>query len=323
MKNKTNETPWWNRPITGKNSVFEIIGNKNKTEIPAEDIQLHKNYMAEFKTIGTIAKTLNSDKFSSSDFIFFLKIKDFLDRNAGDYIGLKYSADLLEVAIKAKNSFLAVDQAELQYRSLKQQAFYDHVINLLNQDLDKEEFKAKIQEKLEQILPEVKSDQGQEALENYVYHLNILSEDNLGLKLLALFKQYSLADYSILNKVADMMNSLDKDSLTETNLLAELVEKNFDVFEKLSPIIGIKEYKVNHKTFVRLIQYLALKDKHRESYQQFETLILTLQDWKKAYDCTTELRAKYPAQTYKVPPEFEENFPAIDVYRKYEIYLEA
>jgi hypothetical protein len=317
MKNSGEQKPWWNRPI----SLSEIFSGNEKTDIPEADLNLHKSYMGEFKTIGTIAKTLDSDKFNEPDFVFLLKIRDFLVKNAGDYIGLKDSADLLEVAIQAKNSFLAIDQAELQYRSLKQQEFYNYVFNLLGQELDKEEFKTKVQEELNKILPEIKSEKGQEALNNYVYHLDILSESNLGLKLLALFKQYSLADYSILNRVAEILETLEKDSLTNTKLLAELVEKNFDVFQKLSPIIGIKDYKINPKTFVRLLQYLALKDKYKDCYQQFETLILTLQDWKKAYDCTTSLRAQYSSEQYKVPPEFQTEFPALDIYRKYEPYL--
>jgi hypothetical protein len=324
MNNKTEQKSWWNRPLPNPNDVLDFIFSKNnKAEIPEDAMILHKNYMAEFKTIGTIAKTLDSDKFNGADFLFFLKIRGFLVKNSGDYIGLKESADLLEVAIKAKNSFLAIDQAELQYRGLTQQRFYERVITLLNRNLEREEFRKEVKQELETILPDVKSEEGQRALENYQKHLDILSENDLGLKLLSLFKKYNLTDYSILNRVAEIMDSLAKEVLTDSKVLIDLVEKNFDVFEKLAPIIGINKSRVNDKTFVRILQYLALQDRHRDSYKQFESLIITLKDWEKAYSCVKLLRDQYSPEEYQIPDEFKQDFPALDTYRKYQVYLES
>jgi len=320
--NNTDSKTWWQRPLSGPDNIWELVfSNKSKLEIPEDAKQLHKNYMAEFKNIGTMAKTLDSEKFNSADFLFFLKIKGYILKNSGDYIGLKDSADLLELAIKAKNSFLAIDQAELQYRGTSQQKFYNRIVSLLDRQLSKEEFKQQVGIELNNVLPEVRSEEGQQGLKTYEKHLNIVSENDLGLKLLSLFKKYNLDNYSILNRVAEIMDTLAKEILTDSKLLVSLVEKNFDVFEKLAPIIGLNQSRINDKTFVRIIQYLALQDRHRDSYQQFESLILTLKDWEKAYNCVILLRGQYSPEEYQIPEEFKQDFPALDVYRKYQVYL--
>lgn len=323
MNNNTEEKAWWNRPLSGQDSLWDLVfSRQEKLEIPEDALTLHKNYMAEFKNIAVMCRSLDSQKFNGADFLFLLKIRSFLIKNVGDYQGLQNSADLLEVAIKAKNSFLAIDQAELQYRGLSQQKFYERIITLLSRSLEKEEFKTEVKQELKRILPDVKSDEGQEALQNYEKHLELLSENDLGLKLLSLFKQYSLTDYSILNRVVEIMATLEKETLTDSKLLVSLVEKNYEVFEKLAPIIGIQGNKLNQKTFVRIIQYLALKDRHGDSYQQFESLIITLKDWKKAYDCVSLLRGQYAPEEYNLPLDFKQDYPGLDIYRKYENYIE-
>ncbi len=321
MSTDANNKAWWNRPLWGEDNVWELLNQENKLPIPEDAINLHKSYMGEFKTIGAIVKSLDRDKFGTKDFLTLLKIRSYLIRNVGEYQGLKPSMDLLDVAITAKNSFLAIDQTELKYRGLKQQEFYEYIIKALGENLDKDSFKAEVKKELNSVISQVKTEQGQQALQTYFSHLEILAEDELGLKLLALFKKYSLDDYSILNRVSEIINTLEKATLSDLQVVLEPVNKNYEVFEKLAPIIGITAAKVKPQTFALMIQFLALKDRHRDSYKEYEGLVLTLKDWEKAYSCTTTLRAQYSPEEYQIPPEFIEPIPAENIYKKHKPYL--
>jgi hypothetical protein len=322
LKLPPNQQPWWNRPLFGQNSLFDLLITGNKTVIPDDAINLHNTHLADLKNIGAIAKSQDLAKFNSQDFLFFLKIRSYFVKNIGNYEGLKPSADLLEVAIKSKNSFLKIYQTESRYLGVKQQQFYQNVVNLLGQELAQEEFKQKVEEQLELALPEVKTEEGKQALRSYQEQLEILSEHELGLKLLSLFKAYNLSDFSLLNRVSEIMDNLEKASLTDTKILVIPIMKDYEIFEKLAPIIGLPENKVNPKTFANIIQYLALQDRHRDSYREYANLTKTLKNWKKIYDSIILVREQYNPEEYKIPTEFKEELVAEEIYNKYKSYLD-
>ncbi len=317
------QQPWWNKPLFGANSLFNLIFSKySKPEIPEDAITLHKNYMTDLKNVASIIKSLEQEKFNTQDFLLFLKIRSSMIRGIGIYEGLKPSTDLLQVAIKAKNSFLAIDQTELKYRGIKQQEFYQQVINILEQNLSQLEFQNAVKEKLDLSVPEVKTEAGKNALYNYYHHLELLSENDLGLKLLSLFKKYNLADYSILNRVSEIMDSLEKAVIIDAKVLIVPIMKNYEVFEKLGPIIGINENKVDPKVFANILQYLALEDRHKDSYREYAGLVIALKDWKKVYDAIILLREQFSAEEYKLPQEFREELLGEGIYNKYKSYLD-
>jgi len=321
LKIPASEQPWWNRPLLGPHSLLELILKGNKLTIPDEAINLHKTYFTDLKNIAFVAKTQDSEKFNSQDFLFFLKIRSYFLKNEGNYEGLKPSTDLLEVAIKSKNSFLAIDQTELRYRGGKQQEFYENIVNLLNQELSQEDFNKKVQEYLELALTEVKSAEGKEALKNYQKELETLSEHELGLKLLSLFKAYNLSNFSILNRVSEIMETLEKAVLTDTKMLVIPILKNFEVFENLAPIIGLPENKVNPPTFALILQYLALQDKHRDSYREYSNLTKTLINWQTINDAIIMIREQYKPEEYHLSAEFKEPLIGEEIYNKYKPYL--
>lgn len=322
LKLAAHEQPWWNRPLLGPNSIFDFVFTGNKAYVPDEAITLYKTYLGELNSIGAIAKSQDLEKFNSQDFLSFLKIKSYFGKNEGDYEGLKESTDLLDVAIKSKNSFLAIDQTELRYQGRKQQEFYQNVANLLGQELDKENFIIKVQEQLELVLLEIKSEEGKQALQNYQEELKILSEAELGLKLLSLFKAYNLSDFNILIRVSEILDPLEKSVLTDTKELIIPIMKDYQIFEKLAPIIGLPKNKVNPKIFAMILQYIALQDRHRDSYREYANLNRTLKDWKNAYDSLILVREQYNPEEYKIPAEFKEQLVGEEIYNKYKFYLD-
>jgi len=79
---------------------------QRKPEVP-ELVQIVHNQ--EMSAVGVFAKTaesIDSDKFSSQEFLMFVKMKYCLARGIEEYAGLDQSIKLLQGAIEAKNSYL-------------------------------------------------------------------------------------------------------------------------------------------------------------------------------------------------------------------------
>ncbi|MBE9048712.1 hypothetical protein IQ255_30780 [Pleurocapsales cyanobacterium LEGE 10410] len=207
--------------------------------------------------------------------------------------------------------------------SRKQQEFYQYVADNLSDsdDLDKEAFAQKVKQKQTEIIPLITTEEGKGAIDTYVKELNILSKYQLGLKLLALFKQYELQDFSILKTVADVVESLAaKDLLSADNLISPVLE-NYETFEKLGPILGISEAESSPKVYARILQVIGLTNRHGKAYLEFGQLVELLKKWEKPYKTITMVRQEYTADKYRIPPEFKEEIPGISTYQKYAEYL--
>jgi hypothetical protein len=267
---------WWNRPIWGKNSLIEDLFAGGRSPVSEDTLMLHNREKMDAHFFAKTAEAIDSDKFSNQEFVLFIKIKYCIARGIEEYEGLTESVKFLQAAIEAKNSFLTLDQTEIRYRSSKQQEFYKFVEQLIANYRDKEAFRTEVQEKLVEVLPSVKTEEGRIALQAYVKELHGLSEYELGLKLLSLFKTYQLADYSILRTISDMVSSFgEKDTVDYKGLLSLVIAK-YEIFEKLSKIIGVSEKDSNPDTYTRMLQYIALSYRHKASYAKFQELLIPI-----------------------------------------------
>jgi hypothetical protein len=198
--------------LIGKPIVKGILGvfksnyqeNFGKPKVPEGSINLHARSFKEITLIGNKAEKINHDKFGNEEFLLLLRIKINIAKEAEGYQGLSNCVDLVQTGIIAQKSFLRLEQTELRYRSRKQQEFYRYVAENLQGEIDKEAFAQKIKQKQTEILASITTEEGKDAIDAYTKELNILSQYKLGLKLLSLFKQYELKDFSILKKIADV-----------------------------------------------------------------------------------------------------------------------
>ena len=148
----------------------------HKPQVSDGAIFLHNRELQQAQEIAKKAETIYSEKFNSEEFLLFVRIKGYLAADVDEYEGLDNSAQLLKVAIETKNSFLTIEQIELRCRGSKQQEFYEFVVDLLAENLSKVEFRSQIQNKLAEVLPMMRTEEGRTALQSYLKELYTLSE---------------------------------------------------------------------------------------------------------------------------------------------------
>jgi hypothetical protein len=308
--------------VWGEEGFVENLKNKyGKPKVPEGSVFLHNRSFKELETLGKQAERVDDKKFGNEEFILFVKVKQAINEDKKEYKQLAYSGELLRVAIAAQSSFLKIEQTELRFRSRKQQEFYDFVADSLIEETNKDKFKDKVKRKLAEIIPLLNSDEGRHALQAYLREIDLISQHEIGLKLLALFKKYQLADYTILKRVSDIVDLLEGKDLLEPKNLVILVIENYEVFEKLDPIIGINEVESTPEIYANILHYIGLNSRYKDSYSQFEKLIKILKKWQKPYQSVMAIREEYKENKYRIPPEFSQTIPGLNVYHKYEKYL--
>jgi serine/threonine protein kinase len=316
------DRPWWNRPLIGNRSMTErVIGLFIKLPISERALFLHQKALEEAEKLAHQGQTIDDEKFGSKEFTAFVRIQYALGKGDADYESLTRSAELLRIGVKAQTSYLQVEQIEVAYRGSKQILFYTFVQDLLAQQIEQEPFRQQIRANLETTLPQIKSKEGQAALRSYVDQLEKLAEHELGLRLLALFKEYQLADYSILRVVSELVNSLHRMELFDFKALVTQVVSEYNVFEKLGRIIGVPEHKSSPETYAKLLQYLALSEKYQTAYPKFQQLVALLEQWPPHRDTILAIRDQY-GSPYKRPKTFQQTIPGIELYDKYKNYFE-
>ncbi|MDJ0680749.1 MAG: hypothetical protein QNJ18_12885 [Xenococcaceae cyanobacterium MO_167.B52] len=305
-------------------SIDQGIGEKyGSPKVPDNAVSLHDTTFKKVRSLAFKAQKIASEKFGNEEFILYVRLKQQVQRADKEYKTIAEAIKLLEVAIAAQSSFLKIESTELRFRSRKQQEFYQFVADNLEDDIDKDEFRNKIKQKLAEIIPLLNSEEGRAALQSYLKEVIAISQHNLGLKLLALFKKYQLADFTILKSISDIIKQLEARDLLDYKSLVVLILEHLEVFEKLAPIIGITEEDNCPETYAKMMQYMGLVHRHETAYRDFAKLIKLLKDWQKPYKSLVTIRDTYPADKYRVPPEFTKEIPGVAIFRKYEKYLES
>ncbi len=301
----------------------ELREKYGSPKVPDNAISLHDRTFKQLRSLAYKAEKIASEKFGSEEFMLYVRLKQQVEQGIAEYKTIGESIKLLEVAIAAQSSFLKIESTELRFRSRKQQEFYRFVADNLEDNIDKDEFRNKIKRKLAEIIPLLNSEEGRAALQSYLKEVNQISQHTLGLKLLALFKKYQLADFTILRTISDIVKQLEARDLLSHNGLIVLILEHLEVFEKLAPIIGISEQENSPETYAKMMQYMGLVHRHETAYHDFTRLIKILKKWQKPYKSLLAIRNEYTADKYRLPPEFTKDIPGLAVFKKYEKYLES
>ena len=301
-----------------RNSFWSKLTDRfQKPRILESDEFLHQRNLDQLITIGNQAENMHGEKFGNSEFTAFVKIKSYIHRSMGEYTGLDEILAMLNAAIGAQNSFLAIEGSESRHCSNIQQQLYKLVNKLLNEDLDASNFTQQVNQKLAELLPQLKTEEGKIALQAYATEVGKVAQTPLGLKLLLLFKRYQFDDFSVLRSVNSTISELRNEDLLNLDSLLLLIMVKYDVFEKLGPIIGVSDEYNRPETYAKMLQYIGLKDKHEDAYQKFQAFLLLMKKWEIYCKTVANVRQKYDPQQYRLPKSFSTVIPATELYEKY------
>ena len=99
--------PWWNRPLVGELSLWERVNQLfYKEEIPDSVISIHDVALSEGMKLFRRAKSIEIEKFGSKEFLAFVRIKYDLAQTKTINQNLEKYAQLLQVGMKTKKSFI-------------------------------------------------------------------------------------------------------------------------------------------------------------------------------------------------------------------------
>ncbi|MDJ0846383.1 hypothetical protein [Crocosphaera sp.] len=316
-------------PTTTEKKVYEsslslkgrLSNFFHKETINPDLIIKHNQAFDKTNTLQIMAQALEHKRFRDRNFVLLLQIKNKFAEGLNEYKGLKSYLRLFQVAIEAKNSFLAIEKIELLNRSSQQQSFYELVFHLLEQNISNERFYQFIHQQLTEVLPKIKTEKGKRALECYVNALDSLThKDELGLQLLYLFKKYQLSNYSLLQKASNIVEYLQTNDIKNTSSLVKIVKKNHTIFEQLGRILEIPESKNHPLTYATMLQYIVLQAKYAKVYCQFQKLIEVLGTWNKFYKIAESIRRQHPWNQYRQPQDFKKKLIMLDLYKQYHHY---
>ncbi|MEB3161312.1 MAG: hypothetical protein VKL20_07620 [Synechocystis sp.] len=314
----TPEAPWWNRPVLGKGGLMEeLIQAGGKEELPEAVLLDRRKQLTDMLVFAKTAEAINSKQFLADEFVSYIKIKYMLAKEMGEYAGLNKSTSYLQLAINAKDLLIYIDQTELRYRGFKQQEFYEKVAALLKKGDNPAVFRQQLEADAVEAIAQTKTEEGQEALTNYVNNLKQISDNPLGLQLLNRFRAFQLSDYSILSTISDMIRRIEVKHVYDINRLTMLASDNYNLFEKLSKIIQVPAPKINPRSFAIMLQFIALTHQYEITALKFEELVRVLRKWKFYYQNIITISQEYPSRQYKYPDEFSEAIPGEELYLQY------
>ncbi|MCG9891972.1 MAG: hypothetical protein MH252_12945 [Thermosynechococcaceae cyanobacterium MS004] len=310
------------RPLWGKRTTFQkLLESFYKPKVPDGMVFIHNREVERLSPLAEQASAIDSEKFTSKEFIQFLKIRGLLYQDSGAYQGLENSLRLLTTAIEAKVCFETIWQVEFRYLSSKQQECYRCVDRLLIDEIRGQEFQDILQAKVDEVLPDINSEEGKRAINSYLDAMIRLSRQDFGLELLALFKQYEMSDYVVLVKADKILTQVEKGDLTDYRVALIPVTENYDALEKLAPIISLPKEKTDPDVLARIFHFAALVTKHQKSYLQFQQLVAVLLQWQDPYKSVCKIRQDYNVEAYRQPKEFTQKIPGELTYEKYNKWI--
>ncbi|MDJ0510524.1 MAG: hypothetical protein QNJ64_14915 [Crocosphaera sp.] len=310
--------------LFGENGISDQILNSlglKKSKVSETAIFLHNRAVNDANLLAQLAQAVDNEKFSKHEFLLFAKIKFCLHYNQNEYQGLKENIELFKDAIKVQKSYQTISQIESMCQGIKQQEFYNYVYQEMKYIDDLKIFQEKINHKLSQILPHVKTEEGKYNLQNYTQELGYVCQNQFMFNLFSLFSQKQLEKFLILKSIAEVTHPLKGKDIIDFKALTCLVMVHYDDFEALGEMINITGKKSSPDTYARIIQYIILEERHQQSYDKFEQLMNAMRQWYPYYQSIIGIRDEYSQKEYSIPKEFTQEIPGIELYRKYKNYL--
>ena len=323
--NQVLQRPWWNRPLIGSQSMVErvsmLLHQFKREKVPERAIAAHADALQTINSLVKRARPIDNEKFGNPEFLSFVKLKRAFIEGYDGYQNLDRYLHLLHAGISAKNTFITLERMEFKFFGSKQGLLYNYVETLFQSNLKQSEFLEKVQAKFAEVYPQLRTEEGKVAMEKYCQNLEDIAKHQFGFKLLRSFKRHKLTNYSILDTVAKIIEGLNRLELHDLSILNMEVISHYETFQRLGEVLGMPAPLINPKTFARMLQYIALQEKYKTAYPQFQELVVLLEQWYKQYTVAVNLRNEYSLQHYQRVKEFKTDIPGGDLYDKYKVYF--
>ncbi|ACA98794.1 MULTISPECIES: hypothetical protein [Cyanophyceae] len=314
------ETQWWNKPLIGETSFSEkIVKLISKKSVPEKVVLAHRKYNREIRAKAWHVQRIELNKFDNEDFLTYAKMRVLIEKELGEFKGLKRIIQFLELALTAAESYLLISETELQFRSPLQKSIYKFISQVLATQ-DHQTVIAILHKKVWPLLDRIKTDKGRIVLQEYLKAIDNVAQYPDGLELLRLFKQATYS-YTVLRAISSISKTLTKSDTYDVTQLSLHIRDNQDVFNHLTEILQIPAEHDNPRSYARMLQFIAFKYRYQKNDIEFQELLQRLRDWQLPYLNIVDLRREYSAQDYSLPQAFKEPIPAVDIYEKYQQYL--
>ena len=315
------EQPWWNRPIWGKVNAFKtLIAALNKPPVDPHAIAKYHQELEGLRELARNATMIHLEEFSNEEFLSFVKIKTSINDSTGEYQGLKNSIELLLEGLKEEKKFQTLEQLELRYNGPKLTSLYRFVTNLLNKNLTKKEFQTELNNEVQRILSQSKTEYSKIALQSYRKLVSAIAENELALKLLHGFKEYQVGNYSKLKQIADLIQQLKIEGSPNREQLMSLIENNKALFYQIVRVIGIPREQNTVEIQAKIFEYIFLAHKYQILDSRFQQFMVVLRVWESHYQEVESIREEYNSHQYQQPKDFLEEIPGLELYNKYRNY---
>ncbi|BAW95915.1 hypothetical protein NIES970_08500 [[Synechococcus] sp. NIES-970] len=311
---------WWNKPLVGDASLTEKIAKLiSKESVPDSAVLAHRKFLRELNAKAWHVQRIELNKFDNADFVAYAQMRILLEKNLGDFQGLKRVTQLLELALTAAESYLLISETELQFRSPIQKSIYKFISQVLATKEHQEVLEI-IHQKVWPLIDKVKTEKGKVVLKSYLMAIDKVAQYADGLELLRLFKQASYS-YTVLRIISSISKTLTKSDVYDMQGVSLQIIDNQEIFNNLAKILQVPPEHDNPRSYARMLQFIAFKYKYQQEDLDFQRLLQRLRDWEQPYLSIAALREQYSAQEYNLPKEFKETLAALEIYEKYKRYL--
>jgi hypothetical protein len=314
------EKQWWNKPLVGDSSLTEKITKLiSKEAVPSNVVTVYRKHLRELNAKAWHVQRIEFNKFDNADFVTYTQMQVLIEKNIGDFKGLKRVIQLLELALNAAESYLLISETELQFRSPLQKSIYKFISQVLATK-EHGQVLAIIHQKVWPLIDQIKTEKGQIVLKSYLKAIDDVARYADGLELLRLFKQATYS-YTVLRTISSIAKTLTKSDTYSLKKVSLQIYDNQEVFDHLAEILEVPPEHDSPQSYARMLQFLAFKYRYRQEDLEFQQLLKRLRDWEKPYVNIDMLRQEYPPQNYNWPKEFKEALPGLEIYEKYKDYL--
>ncbi|MGF1601350.1 MAG: protein kinase [Thermosynechococcaceae cyanobacterium] len=300
-----------------KGWLSNITGLVSLPTVSEQVIAEHQQAINSMTTLMRKVKKLDSPQLADQKFIEFAKIQNYLTQAEDRQNSLMQAAQLLKAGIDARDAFAKIEATESRDLGADAQNIYRWVQSLLEQNPKSNLFLTTFKRQAADLSANIKSEKVRAAMQIYLAQIEQLAQDPSCFQLLSLFTQSQERDYSVLQVTGSLLESHHTGTGDDIDSLTRQVRVQYTLFEKLGRVIGIPAQKRVPETYAYLIQYVALSDQYQPYYSQFRQILVLLETWHRHYKSAIDIRQKFSPSDYKIPKDFKETVPGIEVYERY------